>query len=63
MCEENGKWILYGATSYGDIHCATGNLAVYAAVSFSLNWLCCFVDVLPECRGVPCEPLDFRHVK
>ncbi|XP_039272588.2 uncharacterized protein LOC120346822 [Styela clava] len=54
-CEDNGKVTLYGATSWGG-DCGSGNYAVYASVSFALEWICCFMANIPGCRGVSCNP-------
>lgn len=59
-CEENEKWVLYGVTSHG-VSCGTGMAAVYASVSYSMSWFCCFLDELPACAGVDCDATDFRH--
>ncbi|XP_077971113.1 uncharacterized protein LOC120346587 [Styela clava] len=54
-CEEHGKAILYGVTSYGK-SCATGLYAVYAATSFSMEWFCCFMANIPSCIDIGCNP-------
>ncbi|XP_039272592.2 uncharacterized protein LOC120346824 [Styela clava] len=54
-CQENGKTVLYGATSYGGA-CGSGKLAAYASVSFNLEWFCCFMADIPGCKGISCNP-------
>nr|XP_039272590.1 fibroin heavy chain-like isoform X2 [Styela clava] len=54
-CDEDGKAFLYGVVSYGQT-CGSGIYGVYAAVSFSMEWICCYMPDIPSCEGVNCNP-------
>ncbi|XP_039260060.2 uncharacterized protein LOC120336443 isoform X1 [Styela clava] len=53
-CKEDGKWILYGVTSYGVAECGEGPMAGYGTVSHNLSWICCFMPSIPGCSGIKC---------
>lgn len=39
VCEENGKWVLRGAVSWGSRMCSTDYYTVFARVSSFRNWI------------------------
>ena len=39
VCEENGKWVLRGAVSWGDPTCKTNYYTVFARVSSFIDWI------------------------
>lgn len=55
FCQDDGKWTLYGATSWGT-GCGTGIPGAYASVSYSTEWICCYMADIPGCQQVDCDP-------
>ena len=39
VCEENGKWVLRGAVSWGNAMCKTNYYTVFARVSSFIDWI------------------------
>lgn len=39
VCEENGKWVLRGAVSWGSGMCQTNYYTVFARVSSFIDWI------------------------
>lgn len=39
VCEENGKWVLRGAVSWGNPMCRTDHYTVFARISNFLDWI------------------------
>ena len=39
VCEENGKWVLRGAVSWGNGMCRTSFFTVFARVSNFIDWI------------------------
>ncbi|EDO34771.1 predicted protein [Nematostella vectensis] len=39
VCEDNGRWYLHGAVSYGKLHCPTTYYTVFARVASYTDWI------------------------
>ena len=50
----DGRWTLYGATSFGHNTCFSSP-SVFASVSFTVEWLCCHLDDYGPCSAVGCS--------
>lgn len=55
-CLDNGKWSIYGVTSYGPSVCGEGPMAAYGSVAFNIEWICCYMPSIPSCAGITCLP-------
>nr|XP_039272282.1 spermosin-like [Styela clava] len=55
LCDDNGQWTLYGATSWG-LGCARGMYGAYASIAYSTEWICCYMADIHSCLEVDCDP-------
>lgn len=66
VCEENGKWVLRGAVSWGNPMCRTDHYTVFARISNFLDWISKNINggkiVIYFAVKICCKCLSYNYV-